>query len=42
MYVGVDVHKKVCRAAIVNDEGEIVNLLAILSPRIPFIELIRR
>ena len=25
MYVGVDVHKKVCRAAMVNDEGELVD-----------------
>ena len=25
MYVGVDVHKKVCRAAIVNDEGDLVD-----------------
>jgi len=25
MYVGVDVHKRVCRAAMVNDEGELVD-----------------
>jgi len=25
MYVGVDVHKKVCRAAMVNDDGEVVD-----------------
>jgi len=25
MYVGVDVHKRVCRAAVVNDEGELVD-----------------
>ena len=25
MYVGVDAHKKVCRAAMVNDEGELVD-----------------
>jgi transposase len=25
MYVGVDVHKKVCRAAIVDEEGEVVD-----------------
>ena len=25
MYVGVDVHKKVCRAAVMNDEGELVD-----------------
>jgi transposase len=25
MYVGVDVHKKVCRAAMVNEEGEVVD-----------------
>jgi len=25
MYVGVDVHKKVCRAAVVDDEGELVD-----------------
>ena len=25
MYVGVDVHKKVCRAAMMNDEGELVD-----------------
>jgi transposase len=25
MYVGVDVHKKACRAAIVDEEGEVVD-----------------
>jgi len=28
MYVGVDVHKRVCRAAVVNDEGELIDELS--------------
>ena len=31
MYVGVDVHKNVCRAAIVNDEGVLVLVFCIFS-----------
>jgi transposase len=33
MYVGVDVHKKVCRAAIVNDEGELVDEFSFINSK---------
>jgi transposase len=33
MYVGVDVHKKVCRAAMVNDEGELVEEFSFINSK---------
>jgi transposase len=33
VYVGVDVHKKVCRAAIVNDEGELVDEFSFMNSK---------
>ena len=33
MYVGVDVHKKVCRAAIVNDEGVLVDEFSFINSK---------
>lgn len=33
MYVGVDVHKKVCRAAMTNDEGELVEEFSFMNSK---------
>lgn len=33
MYVGVDVHRKVCRAAIVNDGGELVDEFSFINSK---------
>jgi transposase len=33
VYVGVDVHKKVCRAAIVNDRGELVDEFSFMNSK---------
>jgi transposase len=33
MYVGVDVHKKVCRAAMANDEGELVEEFSFMNSK---------
>ncbi|MGC8998190.1 MAG: hypothetical protein ACP5JW_02125 [Candidatus Bathyarchaeia archaeon] len=33
VYVGVDVHKRVCRAAIVNDERELVGKFSFRNSR---------
>lgn len=33
MYVGVDVHKNVCRAAVVNDEGEVVDEFSFMNSK---------
>jgi len=33
MYVGVDVHKRVCRAAMVNDEGELVDEFSFMNSK---------